>query len=1132
VDAAWNAAYLESLNNKETWINYALASAAKAFDTNLLTLVGSDAESYSRRLDGFMPSSLPGSGTAEKAAEALQKVLGSAGIVNLNSAFISMAGSAGTVSTVVKSGLSGLGVWNSGQARAAANEFAWNSTNDLAGGKMALLAFQARESVYEAKKALEENVVRGNKSVDDNINELYTVNGGWKRSQNSYIKDIIVHSTVFSSAITDKITLDAYRWFVLENWDFTTDLSETNLDGLNYLGIQAVIGMAQEEVKEKSKALFGSDGSGGDFGAWVGEAPLNGDEQGTGELGRLIREFYKWEAKQDNGIALMNAALWDKPLWDSRGSWFSAPTIRGTVDLMTSVAATVVGAVLTPITAGGSIALAFAINMSDDLLFGALDVGYGYKSWDEAGVEFGRKALINAATTVVGAAFNGVTDGFIGLTKMAANNTSGFITPIVKAGMSGAQAFTASTVTSALSAVTYNNGRFGWSQDAFTAGIKSGLISAAVAGTSTLTSGMMNLGLEGFYDQYYTNGEKLSSLVGGLAGQGVNYAFGGDITLNAFYLTIMNKKNETLADTGLLELHFGRDGFSGNLGSGGVDVRMGTLASAFQGLEAWKVNFDIWTSDSDDAKKYISQMRSLYSGDKTNNELYHSILAKETFVAENRGVDYTRTEYDPVTGAKIIYLGNDALEDGSRFGLNVVFSHESYRNGEYDGVEGQRQETDMAVFGHICTALGLMQTYGEGALGAAMAGEANKFSDNFKTLISEDATELQKMQAYAGIFGTLSGYDSSSDFWRMKYDGTLVSDNFGWLRDENGYYINSDGTRTKTWTKKTIGAASIKDGLLNILFGGKNFTDSQVAVAESILISAGLSKDGEGLKGIKLYMDYVMRIAGDTVANEVFKAYYNNTIDYHIANKYGIDLIFNKRDNWNPNAVYNRAKERYDKLAESTAYHYAINGGFEKSLMDKYLQTVITDDGGTAKVLKITADNPYISKVLGQNDPAFSNKISPNYNYVLRNWGCNFMSTIAVPQLLTGNVLKASEVNAVWNWAAETKNPIRWSYNNVITGSGDLGGNVNNPNMLANYVLQNVFGYKNYNLTIINNYVNKPKETIVTNLVAVKEQYDPTHFVLTNLKLEKVYEPWPSITRPHQRYDGIFLNIGRARYGN
>ena len=48
----------------------------------------------------------------------------------------------------------------------------------------------------------------------------------------------------------------------------------------------------------------------------------------------------------------------------------------------------------------------------------------------------------------------------------------------------------------------------------------------------------------------------------------------------------------------------------------------------------------------------------------------------------------------------------------------------------------------------------------------------------------------------------------------------------------------------------------------------------------------------------------------------------------------------------------------------------------------------------------------------------------------------------------------------------------------------------------------------------------------------IKEQYDPTHFVLTNLKLEKVYEPWPSINRPNKRYDGVFLNIGGIRHGN
>ncbi|MCL1928663.1 MAG: M23 family metallopeptidase [Treponema sp.] len=797
IDTAWNVAYLESLNNKEAWINNAVNTAAYTLDSNLLVLVGTDAESYSRKLDCFLPSSFPGIEETEKASEILFGILNSAGISNLSRAFTSLNGSAGTVASVVINGISGLGLWDSGQARVVAKEFAQNSTIELASAKMELFAFQARESVLEAKKALEENIFSGNRNIDKSMDQLFNLQGGWKRSGNSYVKNIIVHSTVFRSAITEKALLDTYRYYVMGYWELSTDLSDSNLESLNYLGIQAMIAVAQEEIKEKSIAVFGSgNGSSGYFGKWVGHAPINESDTGSGELGRLISEFYKWEIKQANGIALMNAPLWDKPLWDSRGSWFNAPSIRGTVGIMTTVASTVVGAVLAPVSMGASLGLAIAINVSGDLLFNALDIAYGYKSWDEFGFSLGQSVMINAVSAAGGIAFNGLgsaVDGgtkFAGLTSKAIDSASSqFGKAAVKTVMVGVQTFSTSTATSAISAVTYNDGQFGWNNNAFSSGLKGGLVSATIAGTSTFTSGVMNLGLEGFYGQYYSDGEKLSNLTGGLAGQGVNFAFGGDVTLNAINLGIFNNN---LSGTGLLELHFGRDGFNGNFGTAGVDISPGTLAAAFRGLEVWKVNFGIWTSDSEAAKSYISQMRTLYSGDKTNRELYSSILENKTYIAENRNADYTQTVYDPVTGIKTISLGRDALEDGSRFGLNVIFSHESYRNGVYDGIYGQNLETIMAVTGHISTALGLMNTYGIGSIGSAMADEAYNFATNYMVLVSENSSESAKIMALFNLANILNNYDSSADFWRFTADGNIVFDRSHNLYDEFGNLLMED----------------------------------------------------------------------------------------------------------------------------------------------------------------------------------------------------------------------------------------------------------------------------------------------------------------------------------------------------
>ena len=797
IDTAWNAAYLESLTDKENWINQAMGSAYSALDNNLLGLLGADAESYSRKLDCFMPLSINGSENADRASEILKNVLNSAGIGNLDRAFSSINGSAGTINTSVKSGLSGLDLWNSAQAAAVAREFAMNSTHEMADMKMNILAFQARESVLDAKKLLEENIAQNNKEFDKNMDDLFTFQYGWMRSPGSYIKEIIVHSTLFQSAITETAIIEPYRVFVMEYWELITDLSDANLENLDSLGIQALISMAQEEIKEKSYSIFGSpDGVEGLFGIWIGNPPMDEEDTGSGETGRLLCALFEWENKHGLGIYLMNAPLYDKPFWDSRDSWFDAPSIRSVVDIGLSIVANVVGTVLTPFSFGLSLGVAYLINMTDDLLFGMLDVANGQKDWSEFGFEFGKSALINVVSTGLGALFNGAgkaVEGvkkFAGLTNILTDTVKSPIGKVfINTAMTGLQTFTTSTATSALSAVTYTNGKLGWDKDIFSEGFKKGLINTAVAGTSTLTSGLLNLGLEGFYGEYYENGSKLSNLVGGLAGQGVNFALGGDITLNAINLGFIHDK---LDGIGFLELHFGRDGFSGNIGLNGVDISAGTLASALNGLEAWAVNFGIWTSDSDDAKKYIKQMRTLYSGDETNIGLYNSILNNETFIAENRNVDYTITEYDEVTGLKIIYLGNDALNDGSRFGLNVVFSHESYRNGKDDGVEAQVLETNLAVMGHISTALGLIGTYGKGSIGIGMENEALGFYDNYKMLISETSSEYEKMQALAVIGSIFNSYDSSADYWKFTSDGRIIYDRRYSLYDEFGALLMED----------------------------------------------------------------------------------------------------------------------------------------------------------------------------------------------------------------------------------------------------------------------------------------------------------------------------------------------------
>jgi hypothetical protein len=789
ISGAWDAAYLESLSEKESWINRAIEAADNAYTGALLSFVGSDAEALGRKLDTFIPSNVYNRNSLDEAGAALNRLLGSAGITNLETAFSALSGSASTVSTQARAGISGIGVWNAGLVYAAAKELANRGTSDMAAGKMALLAFRARETAMESKYALKERIDTSNKKFDSSMDETFGMGGGWSRSGAQYVRDVIVHSTMFQSVITERVVLAAYRWYIMEAWDFVTDLSDTYLEGLDYLGIQALIAEAQKEVQEKSVLVFGSNERNGELDKWIGSGAVMEKGKvvnlGSGEQGRLLTEYYKWSAQQANGIALVNAPAWDKPLWDSRGSWFDAPSLRNVADIGLTL-------VSTAIFPGGSLLAGVILNLADDALFAGMDVAFGYKSWDKAGFAFGQKALMAAASSAVGTIFTGAGtaaggSGFFagdGLGAYADTLAAGqgFAKTALQGTLTGMQTLTSGVITSAIGGLSYSRDvGFGWSGDTFTNGLRGTLTGAAVGSVSTFTSGLLNMGLEGFYGSYYENGVKLSSLAGGAAGQGLNYAFGGDIALNPVNLGFLDNN---LSRNGLLELHFGREGFNAVLGTGGLDVSAGTLIGAAQGLEAWKVNFEIWNSDAPAAGKYASQMRTLYSGSEIEKQAYEAILTGSTRIYENKNTGYTETKYDPVTGYKNILLGDDILDDTSRFGLNVVFSHEAYRNGIDDGEEGQRQETALAINGHIGAALGLMKNYGISSIGQDMACEALGFSKNYNTFTSPESSGMETQEMRLG--GIVNGYDSSADYWRFTSEGRIIFDGSHNLYNEDG----------------------------------------------------------------------------------------------------------------------------------------------------------------------------------------------------------------------------------------------------------------------------------------------------------------------------------------------------------
>ncbi|OHD19253.1 MAG: hypothetical protein A2Y37_07140 [Spirochaetes bacterium GWB1_60_80] len=348
------------------------------------------------------------------------------------------------------------------------------------------------------------------------------------------------------------------------------------------------------------------------FGNYIGAAPIvklqpNLDEGqdgifeaaslGKGELGRLMAEYIYWSMQEGRGYTEANKPVYDKALWDSRGSWFQAPTIKGLVDIGVTIAAT---ALTAPLGGIGGALLGAGVGLVDDAIFGLLDGTSGYKKWEEVGLDFGKKVASAAVNLAIGGVFNGFAAApgsdavgkLFGKVEGLASSlpTSGIGSVIGKTMLGGMQTMTTSLANSAINAFQWDGQGISWSGDAFGQGVQGGLISMASGMASTFVGG--SLGLANLYDgnavslsSNIFNTQNISAfngLMGGLAGAGVTYALTGNATFN-----VLNASDLTggALSGGLFELSFGKNGFSGGqIGMGGTNVSLGTIASSLGGL--------------------------------------------------------------------------------------------------------------------------------------------------------------------------------------------------------------------------------------------------------------------------------------------------------------------------------------------------------------------------------------------------------------------------------------------------------------------------------------------------------------------------------------------------------------------
>ena len=851
---AWTAAYIEGLRDKEDWAAAVFDAAERASSSAVLALIGSGAEAGARAMDTRDPFDSLGSLDFNGGEKILFALLERSGIGNLTAQFGAIGNSAGTFATLVRTGL-GSAPWASSAMAVEASILAKNVREEFETGETRKMVYMVMETAKDAAKRMENNVAEANASFRKSMDDTFIMDGQWRKDGSGYKKDVLVHSTLFDSVITDRASVNGYNDFYLTNIPLKMYTNGELPQNMNLLQAQAHINAIYSAINEFYAQIFGTEGDSdsGTFNVHVGTAPVIKSPRnmgkireemikvpGSGEAGRLLTEFYYWMIMESAGIQIMTIAPWEKPMWDSRDKIIQAPSLRSTTNFVVSTVITIVGAVASPFTAGGSlagsIALTTALYSASELTFTLMDVSGGYKTWGEAGLSFGKTVLTNAVASTVGSVFNGMgsaSNAFFrdgGVNGLIAQNFENlYARTALKTVSAGVQSFTTGTVNSAVNAVTVNNGSLAFDSNAFGKSFTAGAINALTATVSSAVSGMLDLTLDGFTDNqvtgnsYYTYGKKLHNLAGGLSGQGVNYALTNDFTLNILNAGIFFDKTKNV-NAGLLEMHITDDGVNVRLGSGGADVSIGTMIAAVKGLETWKVNTSLLFSEYDAAREYAVQMRSLYSMkgiDDIQRAQYDSILAGTTLIEKRKDADYTESVLNSKNGIKTIYLGSDALNDGFRHSLSVFLAHESHRNGINDDYDAQTKEGENAVKGHNEMAYQIIQTYGTGTLSRETIVEASLFNHYSLNNYIEELNFI------------FNNYDFSGDYWKLTEDGRLEYDGYATLVDHNGNIIRSAESMGLKETQ-------IEGSLIKIL--GLNPNNAEHANwVRNLMVSSGLT---------------------------------------------------------------------------------------------------------------------------------------------------------------------------------------------------------------------------------------------------------------------------------------------------
>lgn len=890
-------------------------------------------------------------------------------------------------------------------------------------------AYQAFDLIEGKKKEGLDKIAYLNEAQREWEIELVR-NKGYVVAGDSITRKVTDGCTLFSN-LYKKQSVHFYRDYVPENFDFSINFAAVN--NLCDEAIKDMLAKVCNEYYKWEEAVFGTENTDGKFQEYLGDIPeiksnvdVNKDKKNSsftyglkGEVTLILMDLQWNDLEELVSYEDFNKSLWDMKIADA--TW--APSLRTASTIATAVAAAIVscGTLAAGASAYTAAALSSAITMANEINFATLDLASGYKSPYEVG-----KSLASAAVSSgVGIATAGIMDKI--------SNLESAVSRVGYSALyqSGKTAFNTTTSSLIMNDFNLHDFKDSMMTKANYAKTLASLIYGSVSsGLNELNIGFNNSNVTGFSNRDISDIRIFDSFMGEAASSIFEFAYTGKTILNL----------ASVKGVGLLELEIGNDGIQAQIGMNGHNVGFDTILSATGGLMNIVENNHINDYAGGDSM-LASALRMQYGFGNENAKIQlREILDGNIEIIFDDGLNGRNLAKSVLLdGHKSILLGSDEYGDYKKLG--IVLQHEAERNGYDDGLNGQLMETISSVVSHS----DMIKTMGRDAL---YADEVKKFISSDENII-KDLSALDALKTNGNLMEYVNyvygNYDFTEDFWRITWNGQLINDKQGYLKDENGYYVNQDGSHTKERTSQTLGASGIESGLLNIIANStdrdySSFSDEDILAAQQLMMDSGMTPSNpnsnfkdynwdSNLKGKKLNMYEFMIAAGKKVNDEIFNLRYNNIADLVLAQRYGVDLGYTK--DASDFAIPVELLGKFWSLVNSHGKEKK-NG---QELLDKYKFEIKNSDGSVTSLYKLTKDNPHLGKLLGQHDFGEKyNSINDSFlNEVIDSDGCNFMATIAIPQLLTGNILDKEGVIDIWEESTATLIMFDEGFKNLVT---------------------------------------------------------------------------------------------------